>query len=283
MIKKYDSIIQFIPRLPKWIWFIVYVIILSTLKTFIPNNLLVITALLLGIGFRRVGKRRKQLEAQKIAKRIQDLKDTIHMADKQSKLLDQYLLEQDYNNFRLLADQLLPKINYIKNETYELRAQLPPNVYQRINKRADDIKVDTRLQLEQLQVNSQLGQDQIYDRMITEEAPELTEVYKSIQRDHKSILEKIDKADNKAELTALHESSMQHFYQILEGYLKMKASPKDYYNAEKRLSQALEALKQFDLDLDETLRKLNESDLKDFDVSLRLMQEQSKQSYKENL
>ena len=31
------------------------------------------------------------------------------------------------------------------------------------------------------------------------------------------------------------------------------------------------AMEKFDLALDETLRKLNESDLKDFDISLRMM------------
>ena len=77
--------------------------------------------------------------------------------------------------------------------------------------------------------------------------------------------------DNKEELTALHEADMERFRDILEGYLKIKKSPKDYYNAEERLSQAKTAMEKIDLALDETLRKLNESDLKDFDISLRMM------------
>lgn len=64
---------------------------------------------------------------------------------------------------------------------------------------------------------------------------------------------------------------MRRFQDILQGYLKIKETPKNYYNADERLQQALEAIQQFDLDLDETLRKLNESELKDFDVSLRMM------------
>ena len=31
------------------------------------------------------------------------------------------------------------------------------------------------------------------------------------------------------------------------------------------------AIEQFDLDLDETLRQLNEADLRDFDISLRIL------------
>ena len=49
------------------------------------------------------------------------------------------------------------------------------------------------------------------------------------------------------------------------------AALKNYYNAEERLAKAKAAMEKFDLALDETLRKLNESDLKDFDISLRMM------------
>ena len=44
-----------------------------------------------------------------------------------------------------------------------------------------------------------------------------------------------------------------------------------FYNAEERLSSAKSAIEQFDLDLDETLRQLNEADLRDFDISLRIL------------
>ena len=57
----------------------------------------------------------------------------------------------------------------------------------------------------------------------------------------------------------------------MEGYLKIKTSPKDFYNAKERLSSAKVAIEQFDLDLDETLRQLNEADLRDFDISLRIL------------
>lgn len=66
---------------------------------------------------------------------------------------------------------------------------------------------------------------------------------------------------------------MNRFEDVLTGYLKIKQSPKDYYKADERLETARLALVQFDEDLDETLRQLNESDMKDFDISLRLMKD----------
>ena len=102
-------------------------------------------------------------------------------------------------------------------------------------------------------------------------APEIIQSYRNIQKDHQLILQKIKEAQNQSELEVLHGINMKRFRDILEGYLKIKQSPKDYYNADARLEQAQKALEQFDLDLDETLRRLNESQLQDFEISLRMM------------
>ena len=108
---------------------------------------------------------------------------------------------------------------------------------------------------------------------LEELAPELLETIHNIQTDHEAILKKISQSEsnNKEELTAIHQSQIEHYEDILEGYLKIKASPKDFYNAKERLSSAKAAIEQFDLDLDETLRQLNEADLRDFDISLRIL------------
>ena len=102
-------------------------------------------------------------------------------------------------------------------------------------------------------------------------APEIIQSYRNIQKDHQLILQIIKEAQNQSELEVLHGINMKRFRDILEGYLKIKQSPKDYYNADARLEQAQKALEQFDLDLDETLRRLNESQLQDFEISLRMM------------
>ncbi|WP_363316349.1 hypothetical protein [Streptococcus suis] len=108
--------------------------------------------------------------------------------------------------------------------------------------------------------------------MIADLAPEILETYCNIQRDNLVILEKLEKAtDKREELTAIHEANMSRFNDILQGYLKIKKSPKDYFNAEERLVQAKSAMEIFDKDLDDTIKQFNEADMKDFEVSLRMM------------
>ncbi|EHI69104.1 hypothetical protein ACVRY7_04420 [Streptococcus ictaluri] len=285
MAKQIDLFLQKLPRLPKWLWLLIYLFTLGFLSEIeiLNGSLLGLTAIALGIGVFKVNKRQKYLHSQGLAKRIQDLKDTVHLADKQHKLLNDYLLIHDYQHYRQTAEQLLPKLDYIKRESLQLQKQISKDTFHRINQKADDVKVDTVLQLEQLQALEDPSTDhQDMDVMIIQKAPELKDIYLSIRSDHRTILDKIKKADNRAELEAIHDSSMQKFYDILNGYLSIKASPKDYYKAEQPLEGALEAMKQFDLDLDENLRQLNESDLKDFDISLRLMQEKSRQHPSEN-
>ncbi|HEL1559884.1 TPA: hypothetical protein TXI96_001803 [Streptococcus suis] len=108
--------------------------------------------------------------------------------------------------------------------------------------------------------------------MIADLAPEILETYCNIQRDNLVILEKLENAtDKREELTAIHEANMNRFNDILQGYLKIKKSPKDYFNAEERLVQAKSAMEMFDKDLDDTIKQFNEADMKDFEVSLRMM------------
>lgn len=276
--QKFDPIIRFIPRMPKWLWLLVYVFIIGSFSEFMPDGILFLSMVGLGAAFKGVSKRQKQLQGQDMAKRIQHLKDTVHLADRQERELKSYILNNDSTNFKATATHLLEKIQNIKAESYELKGHLPNEVFRRINSRADEIKVDTMMQLEHLQIESHLDRHAEYDSQIEKFAPELKEYYQNVQTDHKRILKKLEEADNTEELTAIHDSSMQQFYDILSGYLQIKESPKDYYNAEARLEQALEAIKKFDLDLDENLRQLNESALKDFEVSLRMMQDPKKES-----
>ncbi|HFI0120422.1 TPA: hypothetical protein ACGPB3_001201 [Streptococcus suis] len=116
--------------------------------------------------------------------------------------------------------------------------------------------------------------DETWDeqKRISELAPEILETYCNIQRDNQVILEKLENAtDKRQELTAIHEANMNRFRDILQGYLKIKESPKDFFNAEERLAQAKLALETFDRDLDDTIKQFNEADMQDFEVSLRMM------------
>ncbi|WP_317335390.1 hypothetical protein [Streptococcus orisratti] len=230
----------------------------------------------LGYGAYRLITRQSRLDKVNTTQRLQDLKDDIQVADRQVKLLDNYLDEKDYTQYSIVARQLLPKIQNIQSEATSLKDKMDLKIYKRVVKKAVEVEEDIKLQLEKLNISPNTAPASSEEKDILKRAPELTEVYTNIQRDHASILEKIEQADNKAELLALHESNMKRFDDILTGYLKIKENPNNYYNAEERLAQAEAALEKFDLDLDETLRQLNESDLKDFDVSLRMMNTEHK-------
>lgn len=271
--QKFDPIIRFIPRMPRWLWFLFYGFIIINLSQLLSDGLLVFAIVGLGITFKGLRKRQIYLQNQEMSKRIQQLKDTVHLADLQKRELNDYILNSDTANFQLTATHLLEKIQTIKAESHQLKDYLPKEVFQRINSKADEVKVETLLHLEHLQIEQKLDSGAVFERQIDKIAPELKESYANVQADHKRILKKLEEADNTEELTAIHNSSMQQFYDILTGYLQIKESPKDYYNAQERLDKAFEAIKKFDLDLDENLRKLNESALKDFEVSLRMMQD----------
>ena len=106
--------------------------------------------------------------------------------------------------------------------------------------------------------------------------PELWPTLENIQQDDAEIRQKIQEKNlpNKQELLAVHEANMARYQDILDGYLKIKAEPKAYYQAEERLLKSQRALAKFDDDLDETLRQINEDDMMNFEISLRMMNQE---------
>lgn len=265
------------PRSNSWLGVVfVGIILLAVLGWIIQLLIPVLVLGGVGYGIYYLATRQTRLDKVNTAQRLQDLKDEIQVADRQVKLLDNYLDEKDYTQYSIVARQLLPKIQNIQSEATSLKDKMDLKIYKRVVKKAVEVEEDIKLQLEKLNISPNTAPASSEEKDIIKRAPELTEVYTNIQRDHASILEKIEQADNKAELLALHESNMKRFDDILTGYLKIKENPNNYYNAEERLAQAEAALEKFDLDLDETLRQLNESDLKDFDVSLRMMNTEHK-------
>ncbi|MGT2783981.1 hypothetical protein [Streptococcus merionis] len=106
--------------------------------------------------------------------------------------------------------------------------------------------------------------------------PELWPTLENIQQDDAEIRQKIQEKNlpNQQELLAVHEANMARYQDILDGYLKIKAEPKAYYQAEERLLKSQRALAKFDEDLDETLRQINEDDMMNFEISLRMMNQE---------
>lgn len=253
-------------------WLIGFAILVGVVEN-IDKAVLIFAALGVGYAAYRYSNRQARLKTATLEKRLEDLKATIQLADRKVKLLDHYLAKEDFTQYAILAKQLLPQLSEIKKESGHLKEHMDISIYRRVTKKANDVESDVQLQLEKIQIAANLKAENLKEQAADPiyKAPELRHYYDNIQADHHSILEKIKGADNHEELLALHEANMRRFQDILQGYLKIKETPKNYYNADERLQQALEAIQQFDLDLDETLRKLNESELKDFDVSLRMM------------
>ena len=268
--KKDDSNQQ--PEWFSWIWILVFVFGSGAVASY-----LIPIAILGAIGYgiyRHQSQKKVRIEAKQASiGRIEDLKSEIGHADRRIKELEGYQEDGDQESYQNLALEILPQLTYIKNAANDLRGEIPTSVYQRIQTKIRTVTDEIDEQLRKIEREKKRKEAQPKKTSLEELAPELVATVRNIQIDHEAILQKISQSEsnNKEELTAIHQSQMEHYEDILEGYLKIKASPKDFYNAEERLAKAKAAIEQFDLDLDEALRQLNEADLRDFDISLRIL------------
>ncbi len=224
-------------------------------------------------------RRQKRLAHEQLAL----LKTNLKQSEKEMFQLGQLLDQQKYQTFETGAQKLLKKLNSYSYLVYSIQKYIPiqdfTKVSQTINQQTTALQTELKkrnlpLDSQNQQPNPQAQQTRptsSEEERILQIAPEIIQPYRNIQKDHQLILQKIKEAQNQSELEVLHGINMKRFRDILEGYLKIKQAPKDYYNADVRLEQAQKALEQFDLDLDETLRRLNESQLQDFEISLRMM------------
>ena len=224
-------------------------------------------------------RRQKRLAHEQLAL----LKTNLKQSEKEMFQLGQLLDQQKYQTFETGAQKLLKKLNSYSYLVYSIQKYIPiqdfTKVSQTINQQRTALQTELKkrnlpLDSQNQQPNPQAQQTRptsSEEERILQIAPEIIQPYRNIQKDHQLILQKIKEAQNQSELEVLHGINMERFRDILEGYLKIKQAPKDYYNADVRLEQAQKALEQFDLDLDETLRRLNESQLQDFEISLRMM------------
>ena len=252
---------------------------------FLISNLLPVI-LIGGVGvgtyflLTRKSRRQKRLAHEQLAL----LKTNLKQSEKEMFQLGQLVDQQKYQKFESGAQQLLKKLNSYSYLIYSIQKYIPiqdfTKVSQTINQQTAAIQTELKKREFPLKPQNQKSDPHVApqgkpasseEEWVLQIAPEIIQSYRNIQKDHQLILQKIKEAQNQSELEVLHGINMKRFRDILEGYLKIKQSPKDYYNADARLEQAQRALEQFDLDLDETLRRLNESQLQDFEISLRMM------------
>ncbi|MDQ0223338.1 hypothetical protein [Streptococcus moroccensis] len=111
-------------------------------------------------------------------------------------------------------------------------------------------------------------------RYIQQVAPEVLEVYTSLAKSNEQIVAKLKESElpNKNELLAIHHSNMRNFNDVLDGYIKIKEDPSQYFKAQERLDRAKQSLENGQQILTQTLRQINENDMMNFEISLRMLQ-----------
>lgn len=231
--------------------------------------ILVLSALAYGAFF--LIHRNTARSTKNTALRLQNLKESISHIEQELKQLNNYLTSKNYSQYALLAQELLPQLTMIREETSELKYQLDTDISSAIIQQTiqEEEKILKQLKLLDLIAPSSFISEET--KKILSIAPELATTYQNVQNDHIEILEQLKNLENAEELRVIHEINMKHYNDILDGYLKIKENPKNFYSAEERLAQSRLVLEKFDADLDETLRKLNERQLNEFEISLRMM------------
>lgn len=89
------------------------IILIALLESLLEIILPIVLIAGVGYGVYYLTTKQTRLEKVNTDQRLQDLKDSIRLADRQVKLLDNYLDEKDYTQYVVVARQLLPKIRNI--------------------------------------------------------------------------------------------------------------------------------------------------------------------------
>lgn len=226
------------PEWFSWIWILAIIFGSGVVASY-----LIPIAILGGIGYgiyRYQKQKRVRIEAKQASiGRIEDLKAEIGQADRRIKELESYQEYGKKEDYHDLALQILPQLTYIKNVAKELRDEIPASVYQRIQTKITTVTEEIDKQLQKIEREKRQKEAQPKKTSLEELAPELVATVRNIQIDHEAILQKISQSEsnNKEELTAIHQSQMEHYEDILQGYLKIKASPKDFLQCRGAASQ----------------------------------------------
>lgn len=76
------------------------------------------------------------------------------------------------------------------------------------------------------------------------------------------------------ETLAVFEVNYQRYEDIVTGFATIAEEPEDHYNAEERMATALDLMRQYAAYQQESIRQLNKQRLIEFDISVRLMEEE---------
>ena len=107
--------------------------------------------------------------------------------------------------------------------------------------------------------------------LIQEYAPHMLGIYQDIKNYQEALFDKYKKQDNTSEMAAVYDVETKRLDDVLDGYLAIKQHPDYYKGADVRAKNAEQTLKGFANHLLKLVQEANEVDLKDFDISLRMM------------
>lgn len=260
-----------------------YTFFLTALSIFLPLSGLVgqlFSALvpftsLLWVGYAvtsRLSSRQARLTGKqpKALTNVAQLKMAVKDLDQQISQLQDLSQTADPGHYHHQAKLVLDQLRQLEENLNQQRQALDRTTYQRLVKRIATERQSIQDQLKRL---AQPDADPHLILKVEELAPELLEVVRSVQLDVMTIERLIadSQSGNQAELLTLHKTNHQRFQTVLKGYLTIKANPNHYYDAQDRLATAQATLTRFADTLKEQVRQLNENDMHEFEVNLRLL------------
>lgn len=207
------------------------------------------------------------------AKKLGLVKDLKARVKDLSQALEQLTADKGqlaWDSYKTQAKQLLNHLEALKQDLITHQKSLEPATFHRLLAR---IQVEKTTLAQSLQQEQGAATSHVSTEQVAQEAPELLEAVTAISQDSQTIMDRLLTSDssNKAELRQLHETNMTRFKAILDGYLAIKRSPNHYYDAKGRLATAQTTIEGFALALKDQLKQLNENDMHEFEVNLRLL------------
>ena len=235
---------------------------------FVPFLILGTSASALTILAFNIRRNNKQLALSSNTTTVKDrydkLKNYIDVLADDLESIENFKQDKKSIEYTLLFGKIQPTLHLIKTEAVILKDKIDIKTYNKIISTVEKYSQSDF-------VNSEFKTTE--EKNIFYEAPELIGLYRNIQKDNNEILYIIEKSNpsNAYELLAEQEIIANRVADLINGYLEIKKDPKNVHNATVRMEDAIKALTIIDTDLDEKLKTLNEPNLHDFDVTLKLI------------
>lgn len=181
----------------------------------------------------------------------------------------------DLLSYRSKAQHLLAGLSQLRQDLTKHKRHLETATYERLLKRIET----EENQLSQTLLEEERPRPAVREPELADLPADIAETVTGIFQDSQTIVDQIkaSTSGNQAELLQLHQTNMDRFTSILNGYLAIHRQPNHYFQAQDRLHTAKTSMEGFAHSLKEQLRQLNENDMREFEVNLRLLNATTKQ------